>query len=58
MKNPFPGIISEIRKVIWPTPKEMVGLFALVVGLSAIAAMIILGLDFFFAEVREVLLGL
>lgn len=58
MKNPFPGIIKEMRQVTWPTSRETISMFLLVVGMSAVIALIILGLDYFYAEVRDVLLSL
>lgn len=46
VKNYFKGVKAEMRKVIWPTKKELVNYTAVVVGISAITAIVVAILDF------------
>ena len=41
---------SEVRKVIWPTRKEVINLTGVVVGLSAALGAFLGGIDFIFQE--------
>jgi preprotein translocase subunit SecE len=41
---------SEIRKVVWPTRREVVNLTVVIVALSAAMGAILGGVDFIFAE--------
>lgn len=58
MRNPFPGIIQEIRAVTWPTRSELITLLTFTIVVCAILALMMLGLDVFFLELRDVLLNL
>ena len=58
MKKFFNGVIAEIKKVQWPTPKELAGLAVFTIIICAIIAVIVLGLDVFFLGIRDYLLDL
>ncbi len=45
MKTYFRGVRAELRKVSWPTKKELLNYTAVVVGLSIIVAIIVWILD-------------
>ena len=45
MKTYFRGVRAELRKVSWPTKKELLNYTAVVVGLSVIVAIIVWILD-------------
>jgi preprotein translocase SecE subunit len=47
------GIITELKKTKWPTPKELIILTVYTVVLCAIVAFAITGLDLIFFEARE-----
>lgn len=52
------NVISEVRKVTWPTRKETFYLLIYTVVLCGIIALIILGLDVVFFNIRDALLEL
>ena len=45
MSTYFKGVKSEMKKVVWPTKKELVNYTAVVVALSALVALIVWVLD-------------
>ena len=47
---------SEVRKVVWPTRKEVIHLTGVVVGLSAALGAFLGGIDFIFQEFFRFLL--
>ncbi len=52
------GVLAEVKKVKWPTPKEMAGLVVFTIAVCGIIAVLMLGLDVFFIEVRNLLLDI
>lgn len=58
MKNPLKAVIAEMKNVVWPTRKELVVLLAFTIVVCTIAAVLMLGLDVFFIEIRDYLLKL
>ncbi len=42
----FKGVKSEMKKVIWPSKKELISYTGVVVMMSAIVALIVWALDF------------
>lgn len=55
MINYFKGVISEMKKVEWPTGKELRQLTFTVVGFSAIFAVLFLVMDFAIITIMKVL---
>ena len=51
-------IIGELKNVTWPTRRETAGLTAYVVVICAILALITLGLDLSFINIRDIILEL
>lgn len=51
-------IILELKKVVWPTRRETFFLLIYTVILCGIIALIIVGLDVVFLEIRNYLLNL
>lgn len=58
MKNFLIGVLAEMKRVKWPTPRELVNLVLFTVIACAIIAIIMLGLDVFFLNIQEILLNL
>ena len=46
----FREVVSELRKVIWPTRKELLTYTAVVVSFLSVVTAIVVGLDFVFAK--------
>jgi preprotein translocase subunit SecE len=46
----FREVVAELRKVIWPTRKELLTYTAVVVTFLAVITAIVVGLDFVFAK--------
>ena len=58
-KNPvvfFKEVRSELAKVTWPKRPEVIKLTAVVIGVSAVVAAYLGGLDFIFSKIIEILL--
>jgi preprotein translocase subunit SecE len=55
MVNYFKGVLSEMKKVEWPTRKELRQLTFTVIGFSAIFAVIFLIMDFVIVGIMKVL---
>jgi preprotein translocase SecE subunit len=58
MKNPISGIASELKSVTWPTRRETLSLTLFTVVVCAIIALVILGLDVVFLNIRDTILSL
>lgn len=54
----FEGVVSELKKVSWPSRKEALQLTALVVILSLLIGAYIGGLDFIFTNILSLALNL
>lgn len=55
-KNSFAkGVMSEWKKIIWPTPKELVNLAAVVIAVSVVVALLVFGLDSLFHFLYELI---
>lgn len=52
------NVVAELRKVTWPTRRETFFLLVYTMILCGIVALIILGLDVVFFNIRETLLKL
>jgi len=52
----FKEVRSELAKVAWPGRPEVIKLTAVVVGVSAVVAAYLGGLDFIFSKIIEILL--
>lgn len=50
MKNYFKGVRSELKKVNWPTRKELTNYTIVVFAVSALMTIVIWGLDFAFEK--------
>lgn len=48
--------IAELKKVVWPTPKQAARLTVVVIVFSLIVALIVGGFDFIFRTILEKLL--
>lgn len=48
--------IAELKKVVWPTPRQAMRLTVVVIAFSAIVAVIVGGFDFVFRSFLERLL--
>lgn len=57
-KKYFKGVISEFKKVIWPTKKELVNYEVIVITFCAIAALGIWVFDFAFRNAITTLIQL
>jgi preprotein translocase subunit SecE len=53
MINYFKGVISEMKKVEWPTGKELYQLTLTVIGFSAIFALLFLVMDFVIVSIMK-----
>lgn len=51
INNFFKEVISEIKKVNWPTKKETIRYTLIVIGVSTVVAIFLGGLDFFFTTI-------
>ncbi len=58
MKKFITGVFAEIKKVKWPTMKELIGLLLFTVVTCGIIAVLMLGLDVFFLRIQDILLNL
>lgn len=58
MKNPISGVISEMKQVTWPTPKEAASLTLFTIVTCAIISLVILGLDMIFIQLRDMFMSL
>jgi len=52
----YKQVVAELRKVIWPTRKEVMNLTAVVVALAAALGAFLGGIDFVFQEFFRLLL--
>ncbi len=57
-KNYFKGVVTELKKVIWPTKKELINYVTVVVIFCLIASLFIWVADFGFRNLIRVLLKL
>jgi preprotein translocase subunit SecE len=48
--------IAELKKVVWPTRKQVIKLTAIVIGVSLVTGLFIGGLDFLFTKLMAVLI--
>jgi preprotein translocase subunit SecE len=48
--------IAELKKVVWPTRKQVVKLTAIVIGVSVVTGFFIGGLDFLFTKLMAVII--
>ncbi len=55
--NFFREVTVELRKVSWPKRPEIIKLTAVVIGVSALVALYLGGLDFVFGKVIELILA-
>lgn len=52
-KNGFKNFKLELKKVVWPTPKQLVNNTIAVITIVLITAVIVFGLDFVFEKANE-----
>ena len=50
-------VLSELRKVVFPTRQELIKLTSLVIGVSVAIGFILGGVDFVFAQLMRLILG-
>lgn len=53
----FKEVVSELKKVIWPTRPELIKLTIVVIGVSIAAGIYLGGLDFIFTKLIELVLA-
>ena len=52
-KHPFKGFKAELKKVIWPTPKQLSSSTAAVISIVLITGVILIVLDFSFNAINK-----
>ena len=52
-KNGFKNLKLELKKVVWPTPKQLANNTIAVITIVLITAVIVFGLDFVFKKANE-----
>ena len=52
-KNEFKNLKAELKKVVWPTPKQLANNTIAVITIVLITAVIVFGLDFIFEKINE-----
>ena len=52
-KNEFKNVKAELKKVVWPTPKQLANNTIAVITIVLITAVIVFGLDFTFEKINE-----
>jgi preprotein translocase subunit SecE len=52
----FREVFSELRHITWPTPKEVISLTGMVIGVSTFMAVFLGGLDFLLSKALEYIL--
>ncbi len=58
VKDWFRGMKSELKKVIWPTPKQTMNNTGVVLAVCAASAVVLGGFDWLASKLVEVLIGL
>lgn len=48
---------NELKKVVWPTKREMVNLTAVVVAVSLLVGLFLTGVDFIFSRLIKIIIG-
>lgn len=54
----FTDLVSEMKKIVWPSKKQTLNNTLAVLVIVVVAALVIVGLDIVFAKVLELLISL
>jgi preprotein translocase subunit SecE len=57
IKKYFLEVISELKKVTWPTKKQTIDKTLIVIGVSVAVAIYLGGLDYLFQRIMELLIS-